>query len=64
MIIPQAPPVHRRQLRAAVMIDWLGTLDEYRSRLFQWIDLQLPLLGGLRLDGYSEDAIDEAVGHT
>jgi hypothetical protein len=64
VIIPQAPPVHRRQLRAALMIDWLGMLDEYRSRLFQWNDLQLRLLGGLRLDGYSEDAINEAVGHS
>ena len=63
VIIPQSPPAHRRQLRAALMLDWLGTLEEHRSRLFQWNDLQLRLLGGLRLDGYSEDAINEAVGH-
>jgi predicted nuclease of predicted toxin-antitoxin system len=60
--IPQVPPVSRRQLRAALMLDWLGTLDEHRSRMFQWNDLQGRLLSGLRLSGYSEDEINEAVG--
>src|SRR5687768_5880262 len=50
--IPQTPPSGRRQLRAALMLDWLGTLHEYRSRLFQWNDLQARLLSGLRLPGY------------
>src|SRR4030095_11178013 len=59
--IPQLPPERRRQLRAALMLDWLGTLDERQSRLFQWNDLQQLLLAGLRLPGYSEEEVDEAV---
>jgi len=62
ILIPQAPPVSRRQMRAAMLLDWLGTLDDYRSRLFQWNDLQQRLLGGFRLPGYTEDEVDDAVG--
>lgn len=61
--IPQNPPVRRRQLRAALMLDWLGTLDRYESGLFQWNDLQRLLLADCRLDGYTEQEIREAVGH-
>lgn len=61
VIVPQAPPVHRRQLRAALLLDWLGALLQYRSRLFQWNDLQQLLLTGFRLPGYSEDEVDEAL---
>ena len=60
--IPQRSPQHRRLLRAALMLDWLGTLEEHQSRMFQWNDLQGRLLSGLRLPGYSEDEIDDAVG--
>jgi len=41
-----------------------GALDSHRSRLFQWNDLQRLLLGGFRLPGYSEDEIQDAVGHS
>ena len=57
LLIPQAAPVHRRRLRAAMLLDWLGTLDEYRSRLFQWNDLQQRLVGGFRLPGYTEEEV-------
>jgi hypothetical protein len=60
--IPQVPPVRRRQIRAVLLLDWLGTLDAYRSRLFQWNDLQQLLLAGFRLPGYTEEEIDDAVG--
>jgi uncharacterized protein DUF5615 len=62
--IPQVPPVRRRQLRVALMLDWLGTLDRYRARMFQWNDLQHRLLEGLRLPGYSEADIADALGRT
>jgi hypothetical protein len=64
LLIPQAAPVSRRQVRAAMLLDWLGTLDEYRSRLFQWNDLQQRLLGGFRLLGYTEEDVREAVGRS
>jgi len=62
ILIPQAPPVGRRQVRSAMLLDWLGTLDDYRSRLFQWNDLQQRLLGGLRLPGYTESEVGDAIG--
>ena len=45
-----------------MLLDWLGTLDDYQSRLFQWNDLQQRLIAGLRLPSYTQDEIDEAVG--
>jgi hypothetical protein len=62
VLLPQVPPVSRRQRRAAMLLDWLSTLDDYQSRLFQWNDLQQRLIAGLRLPGYTQDEIDEAVG--
>jgi hypothetical protein len=62
VLIPQAPPVLRRQLRAAMMLDWLGTFDTHQSLLFQWNDLQQRLLGGFRLPGYTEDEVRQALG--
>jgi hypothetical protein len=51
-------------VRAALLLDWLGTLDEYRTCLFQWNDLQQRLLDGFRVPGYSEDEIQDAVGRS
>lgn len=62
LLLPQAPPLHRRQLRAAMLLDWLGILGDYRSRLFQWNDLQRRLLDGFRLPRYSEDEVRTAIG--
>ena len=64
LLIPQAAPVRRRQLRAALLLAWLGTLDEYRSRLYQWNDLQQRLLSGFRISGYTEEEVEEAVGRS
>jgi hypothetical protein len=60
--IPQVPPVSRRQIRAALMLDWLGTRDDYRSNLFQWNDLQQRLLAGFQMIGHTREEIDEAIG--
>lgn len=64
IIIPQLPPVSRRQIRAAMMLDWLGTVGDPQSRLFQWNDLQQLLLSGFRLPGYSDADVDIAVGRS
>jgi hypothetical protein len=47
-----------------MLLDWLGTLDHYRSRLFLWNDLQRRLLDGFRLPGYTEDEVREVVGRS
>jgi len=62
VLLPQVPPLNRRQVRAAMLLDWLGVLGDYRSRLFQWNDLQQQLLAGLRLAGYTESEVDLALG--
>ncbi len=62
LLLPQTPPVHRRQLRAALLLDWLGTTGDVRSRLVQWNELQQLLLSGVRTPGYAEYEIADAVG--
>jgi len=62
LIVPQAPPMYRRAVRVSMLLDWLGTQDQGQTFLFQWNDLQQQLLGGLRLPGYTEHEVRDAVG--
>jgi len=62
-MIPQASPLHRRQLRAAMLLDWLATLPpSSASRLSQCNDLQRRLADGLRMPGYGEFEVLEVLG--
>ena len=65
ILLPQAPPLSRRVLRAAMMLDWMATMD-YQSRLFKWGDLQQQLIRGYRLPGavYTEADAREALAWT
>lgn len=47
-----------------MLLDWLGTLGDYRSRLVQWNDLQQLLLRGTWVAGYTEDEVREALGQS
>lgn len=51
-----------QEIRAAMLLDWLATMDDYRSQLFRWGQLQQLLTGGFRLDGYGEDEVRRALG--
>ncbi len=63
VMIPQASPLHRRQLRAAMLLDWLATLPpSSTSRLSQWNDLQRRLADGLRLPRYTDLEVLEVLG--
>ena len=63
VLLPQASPLRRRQLRAAMLLDWLGALREgWTSRLFPWNELQRELSVGLRLSGYTEADIVDVLG--
>lgn len=62
IVLPQDSPVPRIIIRAAMMLDWLGTLPEHRSQLFGWGDLQTLLIHGHRLLGYSEGEVRLALG--
>jgi predicted nuclease of predicted toxin-antitoxin system len=49
-------------IRAAMLIDWIATFPDHRSRLFRWHDLQQHLIGGGRLPGYGEEDVRRALG--
>ena len=53
----------RMEIRAAMLIDWIATLSEYRSMLFRWNDIQQRLIHSERIPGYSEDEVRRALGH-
>jgi hypothetical protein len=63
--LPQEPPLARRVLRAAMMLDWIAEKD-YRSKLFQWGELQQALLHGYRLPGgkYTDAEVRQVLGWT
>jgi len=45
-----------------MMLDWLDTLADYRSRLLRWGALQQLLIGGYRLPGYTDRDVGLALG--
>lgn len=51
-----------QELRAAMLLDWVATLPDYRGQLFRWHDLQHLLIGGMRLPGYGVDDVRRALG--
>jgi hypothetical protein len=59
--ISQVGPIDRLTIRAAMLLDWIGT-QERRSQFFVWGHLQRQLERGLRLPGYSEDDVRYALG--
>jgi hypothetical protein len=63
IVLPQEPPLVRRVLRAAMMLDWIADRD-YRSKLFKWGDLQQEFARGYRLPagGYTEEEVRQALG--
>ena len=36
LVLPATPPLERLAVRAAMMLIWIGTQSDYRSRLFKW----------------------------
>jgi hypothetical protein len=45
-----------------MLLDWVATFPDHRSRLFRWHDLQQHLIGGGRLPGYGKEDIRRALG--
>ena len=54
IILPQSGPRGRLLIRAAMMLDWLAEIGDYRSKLFKFGVLQYLLTLGYRLPGYVE----------
>jgi predicted nuclease of predicted toxin-antitoxin system len=51
-----------QEIRTAMLLDWVATFPDHRSRLFRWHDLQQHLIGGGRLPGYGEEDVRRALG--
>jgi hypothetical protein len=52
------------EIRVAMLLDWIATFPDRRSRLFRWHDLQQWLIQGNRLPGYSEADVQLALGRS
>jgi hypothetical protein len=50
------------ELRAAMLIDWIGSLGAHRSRYFKWGMLQALLEISGQFTGYREDEVQLALG--
>ena len=57
IILPEHSPIGRLAIRAAMMLDWLGTMPDHRSGFFKWGHLQELLEQGYSLDGYSSEEV-------
>jgi hypothetical protein len=57
VIVPAGTVLERLTIRAAMMLDWLGTMPDHRSRLFKWGHLQELLEQGFRLEGYGLEEV-------
>ena len=62
IVLPQSTVFRVLELRAAMMVDWLGTLSRPGSELFRWGQLQELLERGYRLTGYSEADVRIVLG--
>jgi hypothetical protein len=62
IILPRRSEMDLQELRASMMLDWLGTLEEIRNRFFRWGSLQQLLLGGYRVAGYREGEVRYVLG--
>jgi hypothetical protein len=64
LLIPGPDRLQRLAIRAAMLLDWVGTLAERHSRLITWGDLQYQLTQGLRPSGYAEADVRLALGQS
>jgi hypothetical protein len=62
IILPQTRIIRRRQIRAALLLEWFGIVASERSHLMVWNHLQQQLLRSNRIPGYSEDEVRVALG--
>jgi len=61
IILPDRASLGRMTIRAAMMLDWLGTMADHRSGYFKWGQFQGLLEQGYRLPGYDEVEVRRAL---
>ena len=64
VLLPRDLSDTRLLLRTTMLLDWRANLAEPRPDTIIWNDLQQRLIGGLRLDGYTEADVRLVVGQT
>ena len=62
IVLPQTRIIPRRQIRAALLLEWFGIIASDHSHLMVWNDLQQRLVRGYRIPGYTEDEVRVALG--
>ncbi len=62
VVLPGPSPLPQLSVRAAMLLDWLAMLPNWRSQLFRWGDLQFRLTQGFPMPGYGEDDVRLALG--
>jgi hypothetical protein len=62
IILPQTRNTPRRQIRAALRLEWFGITVRNRSHLMVRNDLQQQIIRGYRIAGYTEDEVRVALG--
>lgn len=60
-LLPQIVPYALLEVRAMLLLDWVSSTDSTRSRLFTWSELQQHVIHGLRLPGWDEQVIRQAM---
>jgi hypothetical protein len=61
IILPQTRNIPRRQILAALLLEWCGITVSSHSHLMVWNDLQQQLIRGCRIDGYTDDHVRVAL---
>jgi hypothetical protein len=64
VLLPQTVPLSRLIARARLLMEWVATFPDVRSRLFRWTDLQQQLVHGYRVPGSrcTEQEVRHALG--
>src|SRR5262249_30073520 len=64
IILPASVSLSRLVIRATMQLAWLGTQSGTRQQLFKWGQLQELLESGVRLPGFDERDVLEALGRS
>jgi hypothetical protein len=61
VVLSARPPFERLIVRAAMMLEWLGTMPDHRSQIFKWGRLQELLEQGYRLPSFTDEEVSLAL---
>jgi hypothetical protein len=62
LIVPRKPPVDLLEIRVALMLGWIATFPDHRSRMFTWGDLRQRIQEGYQPPEFGEADVHYALG--